>query len=108
VYDKTVPLADQAKVIADRMGDLVGYMEDATFVKWRELALTLSAPHRWAQRAKVDGFSITFAGRNLGTWTNYTGIDPEVNSLPANAFSTADFLAQPQVRYFITRVNVNF
>jgi hypothetical protein len=108
VYDKNTPLSEQARVMARYMGDEVGYIEDASFVKFRELALQLSAPRSWAERARVSGISLTFAGRNLATWTDYTGLDPEVNSNAGTNFTTSDFLAQPPVRYFVTRLNVNF
>jgi len=52
--------------------------------------------------------SVTLAGRNLKTWTDYTGFDPEVNSSPSANFSTSDFLTQPPVRYWTTRINVSF
>jgi TonB-dependent starch-binding outer membrane protein SusC len=90
------------------MGSEGGFIEDASFVKFRELALTLSAPQAWAQRAKVAGVSLTLAGRNLATWTDYTGLDPEVNANNGNLFSISDFLTQPPVRYFITRLSLNF
>lgn len=108
VYDKNVGLEEQARVMARYMGDEVGFMEDASFVKFRELALTLTAPLEWARRARVQGFSVTFAGRNLKTWTDYTGLDPEVNANAGTNFTTSDFLTQPPVRYFVTRVNLNF
>jgi TonB-linked SusC/RagA family outer membrane protein len=114
VYDKNTPLAEQARVMARYMGNEVGYIEDASFLKWRELALTLSAPTDWARRLRVEGLSLTLAGRNLATWTDYTGLDPEVNSnanVATNAggnFTTSDFLGQPPVRYYTARLNVNF
>jgi hypothetical protein len=108
VYDKTIPMDQQAAIVSRLMGNYVGMMEDASFVKFRELALTFTVPKEWATRAKVDGMSITFAGRNLGTWTDYTGLDPEVNANAGTNFTTSDFLTQPPVRYFTTRVSFQF
>lgn len=108
VYDKNVGLAEQARTVARYMGAETGYIEDASFVKFRELALTLTAPREWAQRARVQGISLTFAGRNLATWTDYTGLDPEVNANAGTNFTTSDFLTQPPVRYFVTRLNLSF
>ncbi|GAC1652667.1 MAG: SusC/RagA family TonB-linked outer membrane protein [Gemmatimonadaceae bacterium] len=106
-YDKRTPLKNQAAVAARLMGSGAGYIEDASFVKLRELAITLTLPSRMGT-AKTQGLSVTFAGRNLRTWTDYSGFDPEVNSNAAFNFTTADFLAQPPVRYFTARVNYNF
>ncbi|HEY2379135.1 MAG TPA: SusC/RagA family TonB-linked outer membrane protein [Gemmatimonadaceae bacterium] len=109
--DKSAPVMERANAIADYMsnGDYFGgYIEDAGFVKWRELSLTLNAPARYAQKARASALSITFAGRNLGTWTKYSGVDPEVNVLGQDNNGVGDFLTQPQVRYFITRLNLTF
>jgi TonB-linked SusC/RagA family outer membrane protein len=108
VYDRNVGLAEQARVMARYMGDEVGFFEDAGFVKFRELALTLTAPADWARKARAQSLSLTFAGRNLKTWTDYTGLDPEVNANAGTNFTTSDFLTQPPVRYFVTRINMNF
>ena len=114
LYDHTASLADQARAIAatgfaqgNPSGTVAGYMEKADFTKLREVALTFSAPEHWASMLRSDGLSLTISGRNLYTWTKYTGFDPEVISSQAN-FSTFDFFAQPPVRNFTARLNVNF
>jgi hypothetical protein len=109
--DKNAPVMDRANAVADYIsnGDFFGgYIEDAGFMKWRELSLTLNAPTRYAQMARASALSLSFAGRNLGTWTKYSGLDPEVNVLGQDNLGSGDFLTQPQVRYFITRLNLTF
>lgn len=108
IYDPTTPLAEQALVIARFMGSEVGFIEDASFVKLREVALDLTAPRSWAQRVRASNLVLTIAGRNLATWTDYKGLDPEVNSNSGFNFTTSDFLAQPPVRHFVARLNVHF
>ena len=108
LYDPTTPLEEQARVVARFMGNEVGYMEDASFVKLREIALDLTAPRSWAQRVRASNLVLTLAGRNLATWTDYTGLDPEVNSNAGSNFTTSDFLAQPPVRHFVARLNLHF
>jgi TonB-dependent starch-binding outer membrane protein SusC len=102
-------LAEQARAVATRVYGLeTGYFEDVGFVKLREVSLTYSAPDQWAHRIGAQTLSFTVSGRNLHTWTKYTGVDPELNNSGQTNFSTADFLTQPPVRYFIGRVNVTF
>lgn len=108
LYDPSTPLDRQAKVVARFMGDEVGFIEDASFVKLREISLDLTAPQSWASRVRASNLGLTLAARNLATWTDYTGLDPEVNSNAGANFTTSDFLAQPPVRYFIARLNLNF
>ena len=106
--DRTAPLAEQAAAVANILGTQAGYMEDADFVKFRELSLTYDAPPNWATRIGASSLSFTIAGRNLATWTKYKGLDPELNEAGQNNFTTADFLTQPPVRYWIGRINVAF
>jgi len=51
---------------------------------------------------------LTLAGRNLHTWTNYTGFDPEVNSTPSGNFATSDFLTEPPLRIYTARLTLQF
>ena len=107
-YDKTMPLADQAANIAIPLGTDAGYIEDGTFTKLRELSFTLKAPSSFAQAMRASAVSFTIAGRNLKTWTDYTGFDPEILSSPGANFGTSDFLTLPPTRNWTARVNVSF
>jgi TonB-linked SusC/RagA family outer membrane protein len=106
-YDPTAPIEDQARAVATRLGGY-GYFEKADFWKLREVALTVVAPQEWARRLRADGVSFTLAGRNLKTWTDYTGFDPEAVTSAAQDFNTADFLTFPQPRMWTGRINVTF
>lgn len=109
INDPKTPLADQARAVADfEYGTVAGYIEDASFTKLREVSVELRAPDNWVRGFGVGGLSLTLAGRNLATWTNYTGLDPEVTFAGATNFTQAEFLSQPAVRYYTARVNVNF
>jgi TonB-dependent starch-binding outer membrane protein SusC len=107
-YDRTASLYEQARNLGQAMGTDAGYVEDATFTKLREVAVSLTAPRAWAARARVDGVRLTLAGRNLKTWSDYTGFDPEVNSQPTANFSTSDFLTTPPLRILSARLTVQF
>jgi hypothetical protein len=80
-------LASQAAFIASRAGfaefgaSPFGYMEDATFVKWRELSVRFGLPEAWGARlGALRGATLSLSGRNLKTWTDYTGLDPEITT----------------------------
>ena len=106
--DPNASLAQQAAAVANIKGTQAGFMEDADFVKLREISLTYDAPAKWSSFIRASSLSFTIAGRNLATWTKYKGLDPELNEAGQNNFTTADFLTQPPVRYWIGRVNVAF
>jgi TonB-linked SusC/RagA family outer membrane protein len=109
LYVKGTPLWEQARAIANiNFGTAAGYIEDASYVKLREVSLTWDVPAEFVSRLGMTrGVSLTFAGRNLHTWTKYTGLDPEINFTTAN-FTQAEFLSQPPVKRYIARININF
>ena len=55
------------------------YVEDGSFVKLREVALSYNFDQLPVRRIFPGGVDVTLAGRNLYTWTDYTGYDPESN-----------------------------
>ncbi len=63
--------------------DTRGYIEDASYVKIREVSLSLQIPDDNLASLfgdRVEGGRITLSGRNLFTFTDYTGLDPEVSN----------------------------
>jgi TonB-linked SusC/RagA family outer membrane protein len=87
---------------------VAGFIENASFTKLREVAVTLSLPQRFAGQLRASSASLTLAGRNLKTWTNYTGLDPELNENAGAGFSTDDFLTLPPVRMLSARLSLSF
>jgi hypothetical protein len=55
------------------------YIEDGGFLKLRELSLSYDVPTRVLGR-RVTSAQLQLSGRNLKTWTRYTGYDPEVSN----------------------------
>jgi TonB-linked SusC/RagA family outer membrane protein len=110
-------LEEQAAIMARRvLGTSAGYIQDADFWKLRELALTFTVPQTWLDRVRyASDLSITLAGRNLKTWTDYRGADPEVNVPGAVGDGTdpgdyfvGDYYNMPSPRIWSIRFNVGF
>ncbi len=87
-----------------------GYIEDATFVKWRELSVRFQLPAAIGNRsALLNGASVSLSGRNLKTWTKYRGLDPEIaetggtGGVNTGGFSQGEFNTQPPTRTFTLR-----
>lgn len=91
-----------------RFGGHTPWIEEADFVKLREVAATYFVPRAFARRMGADDVSVTFAGRNLMTWTKYSGMDPEVNIEGPATFTRADYMSVPPLRRFVATVNVRF
>lgn len=106
----------------DQYAPSAGFYEDASYVRFRELSVTLALPDRWARAARVKTLSLTGAIRNVALWTPYTGTDPEVtssegynssiqptsNTLIVNHDVREDAQAIPLSRYFVLRLNAGF
>lgn len=58
------------------------YVEDGSFVKLRELTVSYNVPSRMVSRMGrgVRSAQLSLSGRNLLTFTDYTGLDPEVSN----------------------------
>ena len=108
--DPTASLEHQARVVALRDNPArtqAGFIEDGSFVRWRELSVTYSAPDRMATRVfRAQSASLTFAARNLHVWTKYSGVDPEASYGSGNVPN--DFQTAPPPTYFTLRLNLGF
>lgn len=107
-HDPSISLEAQAAAIAYAVhGTVAGYVEEADFLKLREVAATFRLPE-----GSIPGIagrtSLTLAGRNLFTWTDYSGFDPEVNASAQANFSTQDNTTLPPFRSFMLRFDVTF
>ena len=55
------------------------YIEDGTWTKLREVSVTWAVPPSIGRFLRAQSTSISLTGRNLKTWTDFTGWDPETN-----------------------------
>ena len=87
-----------------------GFLEDAAFTKLRDLSLTITAPDRWAARAGAQSAHVVLSGHNLALWTDYTGLDPEVNNYSnrAGGFARADVFAAPMTKRYTVAVQFTY
>ena len=105
------PLYRQARAVAQRfktpVTTLDGYIEDNSFIRFRELSGTFTVPDRWARTiARARGATIVGAVRNLAVWTDWTGVDPEQNYSQGDTQATLLTAGPP--RYFTLRVNLRY
>jgi TonB-linked SusC/RagA family outer membrane protein len=89
-------------------GTLVSFiLNDASFAKFRELSASYTLPGEWSQRFGASRASITLAGRNLHTWTSWTGIDPE-SFFVTQLHTRLEQNNTPQLTQFVATMNVSF
>ena len=92
-------------------GVMEPYIEDATFLKLREISVGWEVPRSITSRmnAGVDNARITLAGRNLHSWQKYSGLDPEVANLGSAAIrNNLDVAAYPPNRSFFFNISLGF
>ena len=80
-------------------------VDDGSFVKLRELSLSYNV----GKLKFINNLSINFSGRNLISWDNYNGYDPEVNSGGQSTLLRGiDFGATPIPRTFSFGIKADF
>ncbi|WP_395810129.1 SusC/RagA family TonB-linked outer membrane protein [Archangium minus] len=86
------------------------YLEDATFLKLREVTFTYTLPQSAVSSIPgVKSARLSISGRNLLTFTNYSGLDPEVSNFGNQAIArNIDVAPFPPSRSFWTSLDVGF
>ena len=76
------------------------FIEDGSYVRLQEITLGYALPSFLSRRSGLENARIFVSGRNLKTWTDYTGYNPDVNSNGAgsNISLGTDFYAYPLAR----------
>jgi hypothetical protein len=110
---------DQSRLggLYDLLGPNNAVTEDASFVKLREVSLGF----RLGNFGRVGGdWNLNLIGRNLHTWTKYTGFDPEVgfgavsgsgstpNGSGSAAINAIDAFQFPNLRSFTFSLSTSF
>jgi len=77
------------------------FVEDASYLRVKNIRLSVLMPNKWAKAAKVSTFKLYGSVQNALTFTKYTGFDPEVGGGVDNGF-------YPQARTFLVGCNLEF
>lgn len=81
-------------------------IEDASWVRLRELNLTYNLPAKIL--GKLSGCAITLTARNLLLFTPYSGIDPETSLSGAGNSSGVDYFNMPGTRSYGINLKFDF
>jgi TonB-linked SusC/RagA family outer membrane protein len=89
-------------------GNAIDFIEDAGFTKLREVSLAYTFVQPWVSRSLgLSSIDLRVAGRNLVTWTHYSGLDPETQLGGATLVGGFDWFNNPQTRSFVVTVGLN-
>ncbi len=77
------------------------FVEDASYLRIKNLRIAYSIPAKWSSKMNLKKAQFYVSSQNLATFTNYTGLDPEVGN-------GVDIGFYPQARTFMGGVTIDF
>lgn len=83
-------------------------LEDASYLRLKTVSLGYNIPNAILERWRIKGLRLTASAQNLLTWTNYSGMDPEVSSRQSTLTPGFDFSAYPHARTLVFGLNATF
>ncbi len=84
------------------------FIEDGSWVKLREISLTYEFDKSLVERIGLSNMSLSVSGRNLYTWTNIEGFDPENNLTGASRGRGLEYFSNPGTRSVLTTLRFGF
>lgn len=83
-------------------------IEDGSYLRLKTAALGYNLPEKFIRRIKLKTCRVFVSGQNLITWTNYSGMDPEVNNYNTAFTPGFDYSAYPRARTVTFGLNIVF
>lgn len=83
-------------------------IEDGSYLRLKTVALGYNLPENVLKALKFKNIRLSLSAQNLFTWTNYSGLDPEVSVRNSALTQGFDFSAYPRARVISLNVNVRF
>jgi hypothetical protein len=103
-YDPKILAGYQNSNIVD------GIITQASFTKWREISVAYDVPDKYARMGRVSRATISVAGRNLKTWTDFKGFEPEAMWLGGSRGGNVAWeqTMMPQLTSWMVSLNLGF
>lgn len=86
------------------------FIEDGSFLRIKNITLSYNLKKEWAKKAGMKSAKVYATIQNLYTFTNYFGMDPEVNYYggSSNIIQGTDFFTYPQSRTVLFGLTLTF
>ncbi len=84
------------------------WIEETSFVKLREVAISFSVPSKFLAPIKLKGASIGFVTRNILLWSAMDNFDPETSQGQGNMQGGMDYMSLPQTTSYGFNLNLTF
>nr|WP_226904833.1 TonB-dependent receptor [Pedobacter schmidteae] len=83
-------------------------IEDGSFLRIKTVSLGYNFGADFLKKVKLKSLRISASGQNLYTFTNYTGMDPEVSVRNSALTPGFDYSAYPRARTIVFGLNTSF
>jgi outer membrane receptor protein involved in Fe transport len=83
-------------------------IEDASWIRLREVSLAYSFPKTLLNRVRIEDLTISLIGRNLFLHTSYTGIDPEANLTGVTNGFGLEYFGMPNTKSYSMNLRFTF
>lgn len=83
-------------------------IEDGSYLRLKTLSMSYNLPKSLLSKLFVSNLALTVSGQNLITWTNYSGMDPEVSTRHSALTPGFDYSAYPIARTIVFGINAKF
>lgn len=83
-------------------------IEDGSYLRLKTLSLSYNLPESLLKKIHSSYLALTFSAQNLATWTNYSGLDPEVSTRHSALTPGFDYSAYPNARTFVFGITAKF
>ncbi|PTN10138.1 TonB-dependent receptor [Mangrovibacterium marinum] len=91
----------------NRMSDR--WIENGSYLRIQNISLSYSLPHRWLKPTGMSRCKLYLNAQNVYTFTNYSGLDPEIGSYNQQAgLSNVDMGRYPSPRIYTLGANITF
>lgn len=84
------------------------FVEDGSYIRLKNVQLGYSLPKSLLQKIKFEKFRLYVSAQNLFTFTQYSGMDPEIGAYGGALNAGIDRGFYPQARVWLGGVNVIF
>ena len=85
------------------------FVEDGSYLRVKDISLSYDISGKWMKKLGITRIQPYFTASNLITWTNYSGMDPEVNQWGnSGAVQGIDWGTYPHCKSYVFGVNIDF
>ena len=83
------------------------FIEDGSYLRFKNVTLGYTLDNEFLRKTFFSSVRVYFSAQNLFTFTNYSGLDPEVNYRgDDNSVIGTDFFTYPQAQTFTLGINL--